>query len=198
MKPISLVGITGKAHAGKDTLGAAFVRLGFRRISFADPLKEAVAIIAGEPSHHFHTADGKEGYSPVLRCTRRKALQNIGKGVRDVLDPDIWVRRALDEWDRTGRTLAVITDVRYANEAELIRQAGGIVLEVLRPDNVYLQGEAAQHESEAGIRPDLVDHQIINNGSVGELQAEGRKIFERYMSGSRPDLVGTDSWAGIR
>ncbi|VTU31863.1 deoxynucleoside monophosphate kinase [Variovorax sp. PBS-H4] len=176
---MSLIGITGKAQAGKDTLGAEFVRAGYRRISFADPLKEAVSVIAGEPLELFHTIEGKEGFSPMLNCTRRHALQAVGKGVRDVLDQGIWVRRALDAWDRMGRPNAVITDVRYTNEAELICQFGGLILHVWRPGNVGLTGVAAAHESEAGIRDDLINEQICNNGSIGELNAEARKIIDR-------------------
>ncbi|MBT2325535.1 hypothetical protein J7E62_24685 [Variovorax paradoxus] len=175
-----LVGITGKAQAGKDTLGAEFVRAGFRRISFADPLKEAVSVIAGEPLELFHSIEGKEGFSPMLNCTRRHALQAVGKGVRDVLDQDIWVRRALDAWDRMGRPPAVITDVRYSNEAELIRQFGGTVVHIWRPGNVGLAGAAAAHESEAGIRDELIDEQVCNNGSISELNAEARKIIARF------------------
>jgi hypothetical protein len=194
---MSLTGITGKAHAGKDTFGAAFVRAGYRRISFADPLKEATAIIAGEPSHLYHTAEGKEGFSPVLNTTRRRALQNIGKGVRDALDPGIWVRRALDEWDRLGRIPTVITDVRYDNEAELIRQFGGIVVQIVRPDNGGLFGEAAQHESERGIREDLIDLEITNNGSIGDLNAEARKIIDSRRAFGQLALGPLDPAANI-
>ena len=174
---MSLQGITGKAYSGKDTFGEAFIRAGYRRISFAEPLKEAVAIIAGEPTHLFHSAEGKEGFSPVLNCTRRHALQAVGKGVRDVLDQDVWVRRALDEWDRMGRPNAVITDVRYDNEADLIRQYGGTVVKIERPNQVGLSGEAALHESERGISEHLIDIVIMNDGTIGELHAEARKLI---------------------
>lgn len=180
---MSLVGITGRAGAGKDSLGAAFVRAGYRRIAFADPLKEATAVIAGEPSHLFFTAEGKSGFSPVLNATRRAALQGIGKAVRDALDVDVWVRRALDEWHRLGRPKTVITDVRYDNEAGLIRKFGGTVIRVVRPGYDLLQGVEATHESEAGIPDRLVDYELVNNGTLAELHIEGRKIIQRLVPG---------------
>ena len=199
---MSLQGITGKAYSGKDTFGEAFIRAGYRRISFAEPLKEAVAIIAGEPTHLYHTAEGKEGFSPVLNCTRRHALQQVGKGVRDVLDQDIWVRRALDEWDRMGRPNAVITDVRYDNEAELIRQYGGTVVKIERPNQEKgLEGTAAQHESERGISKHLIDVVILNDGTIGELHAEARKIINASPATGHTPLIGNlgeNPWGGLR
>lgn len=173
----SILGITGRAGSGKDTFGSVFVKAGYRRIAFADPLKEATAIIAGEPSHLYFTAEGKEGFSDVLNMTRRRALQDVGNGLRKALDPGIWVRRALHEWDCQGRPLTVITDVRYDNEAELIRSMGGAIIEIVRPDNAYLEGDAAQHASEQGISSKLVDLYLTNDTSIGELQAEARKII---------------------
>ena len=176
---MSLQGITGRAGSGKDTFAEAFIKAGYRRISFAEPLKEAVAMIAGEPTHLYHSAEGKEGFSAVLNCTRRHALQAVGKGVRDVLDANVWVRRALDEWDRMGRPNAVITDVRYENEADLIRQFGGQVIRITRPGAALLSGAEAQHESERGIRDELVDLDVLNDGTIGELHAEARKVIAK-------------------
>lgn len=175
---MALVGINGRAYAGKDTFGDVFKRAGYIRISFADALKEATAIIANERVELFHTAEGKEGFSPVLATTRRVALQNIGNSVREALDPEIWIRRAMDAWDHSGRPNAVITDVRYPNEAETIRSWGGTVVRITRPDNVTgLVGEELNHISEQVLDEDLIDIEVLNDGTLGELEHEARKVL---------------------
>ena len=49
MKKI-LIGITGPARSGKDTVAGFLIEQGFHRVSFADPLKAGVAAIVGEPA----------------------------------------------------------------------------------------------------------------------------------------------------
>jgi hypothetical protein len=174
-----LVAITGKARAGKDTFAQALVQKGFRRVSFADALKEVTALIADEPVHLYYDDVSKEEYCEALGMTRRQALQKLGtEGVRAVFGPDVWVNRVLRRWVREGRPPLVSADCRFDNEARLIREAGGIVVRIIRPDNTGLTGEAAVHASERGVSDDLIDVEITNNGSVGDLHAEALKVLE--------------------
>lgn len=178
------IGITGKAGAGKDALAEVFTAWGVKRLALADALKAAVATVAGEAPEPYHTQDGKAEHSTVLGTSRRIALQVVGKALRESLGPDVWVRRLLAEWERLGRPDTVITDVRYNNEAEAIRKLGGTILLVTRPNNEALTGEAALHDSERGIDEALVDIEIINDGTLGELRHEGRKVLD-YLNAER-------------
>ena len=57
----TIVAFCGKAGAGKDTAAQVLCdHLGFERLAFADPLKEALAIIANEPVQNFHDPVLKE------------------------------------------------------------------------------------------------------------------------------------------
>lgn len=170
-----LIGITGLARAGKDTLAKGFIRAGYERKAFADALKEATAFIANEPTHLFFDDSTKEGYCEALGMTRRRALQSLGKGVRDSLGETTWVNRLLREWEDDGRPATVISDVRYLNEAQEIIKRGGIVIKVTR-SGAGLDGEAAQHESERGLPDDLITVFIVNNGSIGDLYVEAAKV----------------------
>lgn len=173
---MKLVGVTGRARAGKDTFAKALIQHGYKRIAFADAVKQVTALIANEPTHLFYDDVTKEEHSEGLGMTRRKAMQLIGtEGVRRVLGDNIWVDRALREWISDGRPAAVITDVRFDNEARAIIELGGHIVRIVRPD-AGLHGEAAQHASEAGVSEDLVDIEITNNGSIGELWEEARKL----------------------
>ena len=169
-----LIGFTGRAHSGKDTAALALIRTGYIRIAFADALKQVTALVANEPLHNFTDNELKEAHSDLLGMSRRSALQKLGKGLRDIIRDDIWVRRALYTWLAAGEPPAVITDVRYENEAKLIRQLGGIVIHINRPGAVGLTGEAAQHESERGLPPELIDVVVVNDSTIEALHARVR------------------------
>lgn len=72
-----------------------------------------------------------EALDPYQRTDEiRLVLQTHGTDVRRVEDPDYWVRKALEKADEvlaSGRA-AVITDVRFPNEAMAIKAGGGLVV----------------------------------------------------------------------
>lgn len=171
-----LIGITGRARAGKDSFAAALTQQGFQRVAFADALKIATAVIANEPSHLFFDEVTKEYHTEALGMTRRKALQAVGKAVRDNLGEQVWVNRALSDWKARGKPMTVVTDVRYPNEARAIRELGGTIIRINRKGS-GLAGELGQHESEQTLVEELVDIEVFNNGTVGDLHAEARKIL---------------------
>lgn len=164
-----LIGVAGRARSGKDTFVLGLIKLGYTRGAFADALKQVTALVANEPLHNFTTDELKEGYSEALGMTRRKALQNVGKGMRDILRDDIWIQRLLSTWAAAGEIPFAISDVRYPNEARLIRERGGIVVNIERPGVGGLSGEAALHESERPLPTELVDFTIVNDGTVEDL-----------------------------
>lgn len=179
-----LIGITGKAGAGKDTLANVFIQSGFTRMAFADVLKEITGMLAAEPAYLYHDRDAKEEFCDALGMTRRSALQKVGNGMRGILGDDVWVKRLITHWVKRGHIPTIITDVRYENEAQAISDARGLVIRVVRPDNVGLTGEAAAHISEQALPDDLIDVEVANDGTIGELRAEGRKILQMLLEGT--------------
>ena len=122
MKTIVL--ICGAAGAGKDAAAAALVnRAGFARTGFADPLKDAVAIISGVPRAWFDDPQGKD--EPLggkwVAWTPRGLLKFIGTDlIRDQLDPDTWVHAlATRIVARPEVTRWVVPDCRFPNELAL-------------------------------------------------------------------------------
>jgi hypothetical protein len=178
MKTPLLLGIAGRARAGKDTFASALLELGFKRAAFADPLKEVTALIADEPSHLYFGEASKEEYSDALGMIRRTALQGVGNSIRQVLGAETWVNRVIRRWKLDGCNATVVTDVRYPNEAEAITREGGYVIRINRP-GLALSGEQADHVSENPLPDELVDIEVFNTGSQGELKAEARKILIR-------------------
>lgn len=170
-----LIGITGRARSGKDSLASVFVRHGYRQLAFANSLKATCALIAREERWLWFNDETKEQLCKSLGMTRREVLQKMGSAVRDNIGPNVWVDRLLNTWVKRGKEPAVISDCRYPNEAQAIKSLGGIIIRVVRP-GAGLEGEAANHVSEAGIPDDLVDVEIYNDGTLTELGAEALKI----------------------
>lgn len=174
-----LIGLTGKARSGKDTVGSILAeQYGAQRLSFAEPIRNMLRALPLELSYeHFH-GSLKEVELPVLGKSPRQMMQTLGtEWGRVCVNNDIWLKLAavqLDAWKEAGLN-AVITDVRFENEAHLIRQRGGIVWHIRREG---IQDVAA-HASEAGVAFHEGDVVINNNGSLSDLEGEVIGKFEQ-------------------
>lgn len=159
----TIVAFCGKAGAGKDTAAQVLCdHLGFERLAFADPLKEALAIIANEPVQNFHDPVLKEEFCPLFNMTRREALQKFGtESVRDVLGENVWVERLLRSMSSSGKY--VISDCRFDNEARALREAGGYVVRIDRMSDLR---DVPEHRSEVGISDILIDSAINNDSDI--------------------------------
>ncbi|MFI0211967.1 hypothetical protein ACH4OV_25265 [Streptomyces diastaticus] len=164
------IGIIGRARVGKDTAGAWLVEnRGFQRVAFADPLKEAALRVdpyigpdAVEWRLREMVSDSgwertKDKYPEV-----RRILQELGAAIRTI-DEDFWLRAAMKQVadaNDAGHP-AVITDVRYPNEAESLRRAGFVLIYIERPDAPQLA-----HESEGALTEADADYHLVNDGDV--------------------------------
>lgn len=160
-----IIGFTGKAGSGKDTLADHLVNdFSFRKMSFAHTLK-AMMVVAGfaEP---YDRAE-KEQLIPGFNFTWREAAQRLGTEWGRALDPDIWVKiqeRVLAALP--AGTNVVFSDVRFDNEAAMIRRLGGKILHVT--GRAADLGENAGHASEAGVMWADGDVVITNDGTLEE------------------------------
>lgn len=169
-----LVGLCGLAGCGKNTVATILQeRRSFTPIAFADPIYAAVAAVTGLSASELADRTVKESPLPWLGKSPRELLQTLGtEWGRESVHQEIWVRRAM------RRAVAIvgagghvaITDCRFENEAEAIRQAGGAVWQVRR-HVAGLAGSTARHASEAGVPEHLIDLRIENNGTLHDLEA---------------------------
>lgn len=176
---IKLIGISGKARAGKDTLAKHLVELGYYQMAFADGVKHVTSYLAGEPVALFHDNAEKEMYSQNLGMARRRAMQNVGNAMREAIGPNVWIRPLLSAWKESGEFSAVISDVRYPNEAAAIRGHGGLIIRIERPNSPGLDGDAAAHVSEVPLPDNLIDLVVVNDRGVGDLFEVARTIVDR-------------------
>lgn len=165
-----LIGLCGAAGSGKDTVaGHLAINHGYRVLAFAGPLYDAVAAITGLTVSELRDRRLKEKPIEWVGKSPRELLQLMGTEFgRNMIREDIWIRRAMMDVEEATCD-CVITDVRFDNEAVAIRDAGGVIVEVVRPGTACLDAEAAKHASEAGIPRHHISATITNNGTVADL-----------------------------
>lgn len=168
--PSVIIGLSGYAGAGKDTVALALCREhGFTRVAFADALRQ----FAENLNPLVETPDGIKHLGALLkshgwdRAKRevpavRRVLQDIGLEVRDVVGVDAWVDVAMKA--ARGQREVVITDVRFPNEATAIKNAGGHVVRLDRSG----VGPINSHPSERSMDDWQYDARVGNDGEPGE------------------------------
>lgn len=107
------------------------------------------------------------------QLTPRLLLQWIGtEGLRDIVHPEIHVLSLFMDYKEGSKW--VITDVRFPNEADVIKQRGGIVIRV---ENDRVESTDT-HPSEIGLDDyQSFDAIIPNNATLDELRIEIEKAF---------------------
>jgi len=164
-----LIGLTGRAQSGKDSVADYLeVQHGFFRVAFADPIKEALHAAFWEDMDE----GDKEAAIDWIGKSRRELMQTLGtEWGRQIIGEDIWIRRMERlmgaDVEHTD-TAVVISDVRFENEARWIRERGGKVWLIKRPDATPVR----QHSSEDGIPEELLNGIINNVGTLAELHTK--------------------------
>jgi hypothetical protein len=139
-----IIGITGRKRSGKDTIGNYLVEnCGFVRVAYADALKEACIQIFGFSNDQVYGDELKEVIDEDWGHTPRELLQKVGTELfRDTLPKlcknisnDIWiksVKRKIKNLSKQGYNKFVITDVRFQNELDFIKESKGVTWKVTR------------------------------------------------------------------
>lgn len=169
-----IIGLTGYARAGKDTVAELFVNNGFTKMAFAEPMREAlirlnpIVTIGGQYTHLSDIVD-RMGWESVKQISPevRPLMQRMGTEVgRELFGENFWVDLAME--DAMFYNDVVFSDVRFKNEADAIVEAGGIIIRVVR-DGV---GPTNGHVSESDMDNYPVDYVIGNHGLPEDLYAK--------------------------
>ena len=170
LNEINVLALCGGKRNGKDTASTLLLALlaekgiEAKRFALADTLKVEVALA-------FHVSlreieENKDFFRPILQVWgtefRRKYQNNDNYWVEQLL-------KKLYMFFDDSRKIAIITDVRYPNEMEALKN-------LFNTKSVYINrildtDAGSTHSSEHGIKSEKCDYILTNNDSIESLAA---------------------------
>jgi len=188
-----IIGLSGHKRNGKDAVADILIKelgrhpdgppVAFKH-AFADSLKIGLQTMLGWDDRH---TDGelKEVVDPVYGFSPRKAMQTLGTDWGRRLNPDVWVtafglwrakheERAAEVFD-IPPAIWVVTDVRFPNEFDKVKELGGVVWRVVRPG---FEAPVGSHESETALDRFTFDRVIVNDGTLEGLADKVRTALQ--------------------
>jgi hypothetical protein len=166
---VMLVGITGKAGAGKDTVGDYLIEnYGLEKDSMAAPLKRFVQDVFSVDDFTMHDREEREKTLEAWGDRSvRQWLQYIGTDVcRKKIDDAIWVKSL---WMRIKPRIDeghdfVITDIRFPNELN------------------YLKDNSSQKRTGRLQRKDFVSIKVVREGFDGSVGLESLPHYKKLLA----------------
>ena len=131
---IIIIGLSGKIGSGKDYIAKEIIgnylkekRIGYIHMAFSDAIKVHLMVSESIPYEKLFIKKSIE---------TRKKLQNLGMEMRENNDK-IWIKY-LDSWmkvyENRGIKVVLISDVRFNNENDYIKEKGGMVFRIIAPN----------------------------------------------------------------
>jgi hypothetical protein len=183
---------------------------------FASKLKEICSILTGIPVKNFEDQEFKKSElgeewdylnyehsmrGDTVKMTVRELLQKVGTdAMRDTVHPNVWVNSLFGDYKLENEESTylnpyptieypkwLITDLRFPNEFQAIKDRGGICVRVNRFEtqtfynpNVSFPDGIPIHESERALDDYPFDYEITNKGSIEELIEEVKKMLLHF------------------
>lgn len=176
----TLIGICGEMRHGKTTICDMLkAHYEFTEYAFAHPLKEGCKVLFSLSDEQVY-GDMKEVVDIRWGATPRYILQQVGTDMfREKLkiylseihvESTLWIANFL-RWFRQNPQYSnvAVSDVRFKDEAQVIKSTGGKLIKVIRPSLMKKSGTPVVHKSEVDQNSIECDQIIYNNGTLDEL-----------------------------
>ena len=156
-----------QSRAGKDT-AAEYLQQRHTGgiISFAGPLKDIM--------------DYAQQVCGFKREKDTRFLQIVGTEYARAHDPNVWLnivkRRVNDEYKDAN---CYVSDLRFRNEAAMLRDEGFILIKINRGDRIIDRSQTHASENDL-LNWDGWDHTIENNGTKEEFYEKIDKIINEH------------------
>ena len=166
-----IIGLSGYARSGKDSTAELLcLNYGYRRVSFADPIRHALLTLNPRLDSITRLAEFVDDYGWDVAKQNpevRRLMQVMGTEVgRTMLGDNVWIKMALADLSHNDRV--VISDVRYPNEADAIKKLSGSLWRINRHNHSAVNG----HKSEHAMDNYMFNHVIYNDGTLDDLSDE--------------------------
>jgi len=172
--------------SGKTTLARAMAGLNFHTVTIASTLKEMTLtylVCCGISPHEARKLISdptlKERDDPRIgNKSPRYLMQTLGtEWGRNFLGPDAWGEAALAKAaDLMSQGYnVVLDDVRFVNEADLVKRAGGHVVFV---ENPSVPRAATTHASEGALNNYPHDYLFTNDGPLSDMLLKAHNMVE--------------------
>jgi hypothetical protein len=189
-----LFGITGRAGNGKSTVGSQLLQ------SATEEGYPAITYDIGDKVLKFCIAQGLvEGRCrQSLNAKELAVLVKVGKDMRHNFGEDFCIEPLrqdyLDLEEQVSNLAAVIPNVRYANEARMVRELGGKIIRVVALNDdgsPYLHPDRdPNHTSETGLLNEPADYYITaRRGDRDLVLAYAAAILQQAMKGNKASVT---------
>lgn len=160
---IMIIGISGKMGSGKDTFAELLSEythknygITFENKKFAYNLKKIVSILTGVSIEDTMSRTGKLKYLEEWDMTIGEMQQKLGtEAIRNNIHSDAWVLSLFGTY--TDDDFWIVTDVRFKNEANMIKEKGGVLIRLNGDPEKCREAEKRNLEHQSEI--DLDDYE---------------------------------------
>lgn len=190
---MQIIGLSGYARSGKDEAAKVLVEeFGFIRVAFADKLRDFLYAlnppVAPSKEHggmvllqEVIDVYGWDGYkASKFGPEIRRQLQRLGtEAGRQTLWDTIWIDAAFANLPEDAKV--VVTDARFANEAQAIKDRGGNVWRVTREGvGPAVGADGSIHPSETSLDDWRFDYMLWNNSTLEKYHTDIRSVMAMY------------------
>lgn len=188
-----IIGIVGRARVGKDTFAGflaeeffAATKQRYILMAYATELKRRVQKdfdlsfeqLWGnekEVSDYRYEKFREDPDDTIIHWTAREILQAYGQFFRTI-DSDFWVRALFDTIRHKEYGNVIITDVRHPNEANPIKELGGVIIRVHSNRQGFPKIHGSNHISETAMDGYECDFNVTNDFGLKELRGTAREV----------------------
>lgn len=200
-----IVALSGPAGAGKDTVADYLAKHhGYTKLAFADALRDEIGRAFDVSIQLLIQRETKEHPMSALALRRcmdsefvnriwvhldkldlsaprspRQIMQWWGTEYRRANDPHYWLDAFTTQFvraHRDGQNRFVVTDVRNANEAEMLRELGASLWQITRPG---FEPQPGSHSSETTGAEFAPDYQLVNSHSITHLHKQAYALLAK-------------------